>query len=444
MTRSIYLSIALLLAQITVTHAATAFVNVNVVPMTSETVLAQKSVLVEDGIIVLIGDVDGIPIPEDVEVIDGTDRYLIPGLAEMHAHLPGAGTRDIERTLTLLAANGITSARGMLGQPSHLRLRQQLLDGEVFGPRLTTSGPSFSGNSVSGAEDAVRRVRSQHADGYDFIKLHPGLSADEFQAIADTANELGMPFAGHVPAAVGVENALAAGMATIDHLDGYFAALIPPDSDGAGGYGGFFDLYLTDETAIDRIAEIAAATVRAGTWNAATESLFEHRVSEATVADLSNLPEMRYMPESTIDAWAVAKERQLAERGFDADLAARAIELRRRLILALHEAGAGLLSGSDAPQVFNVPGFSLHRELGFLVAAGLTPFEALQTSTTAVATFLGTNTGAVAVGLDADLVLLNANPLEDIANTRRIHGVMLHGEWHSAAELEERLAPFRH
>ena len=262
MTRSIYLSIALLLAQITVTHAATAFVNVNLVPMTSETVLAQKSVLVEDGIIVLIGDVDGIPIPEDVEVIDGTDRYLIPGLAEMHAHLPGAGTRDIERTLTLLAANGITSARGMLGQPSHLRLRQQLLDGEVFGPRLTTSGPSFSGNSVSGAEDAVRRVRSQHADGYDFIKLHPGLSADEFQAIADTANELGMPFAGHVPAAVGVENALAAGMATIDHLDGYFAALIPPDSDGAGGYGGFFDLYLTDETAIDRIAEIVAKGVR--------------------------------------------------------------------------------------------------------------------------------------------------------------------------------------
>ncbi len=196
MTRSIYLSIALLLAQTTATNAATAFVNVNVVPMTSETVLAQKTVLVEDGIIVLIGDVDGIPIPEDVEVIDGTDRYLIPGLAEMHAHLPGAGTRDIERTLTLFAANGITRVRGMLGQPSHLRLRQQLLDGEVFGPRLTTSGPSFSGNSVSGAEDAIRRVRSQHADGYDFIKLHPGLSADEFQAIADTANELGMPFPG--------------------------------------------------------------------------------------------------------------------------------------------------------------------------------------------------------------------------------------------------------
>jgi imidazolonepropionase-like amidohydrolase len=443
MTRSIYLSIALLLIQTTVTEAATAFVNVNVVPMTSETVLAQKTVLVEDGVIVLIGDVDSIPVPEDVDVVDGTDRYLIPGLAEMHAHIPGVGARDLDRTLTLFAANGVTSARGMLGQPSHLRLRQQLLDGAVFGPRLTTAGPSFSGNSVSGAEDAIRKVRSQHADGYDFIKLHPGLSADEFQAIAETAKELGMPFAGHVPAAVGVENALAAGMATIDHLDGYFAALIPPDSDGAGGYGGFLDLYLTDETAIDRVTDIAAATARAGTWNAPTESLFEHRVSEVAVADLRNLPEMRYMPESTVDTWAAVKQRQLAERGFNAELAARAIEIRRMIILALHEAGAGLLLGSDAPQVFNVPGFSLHRELSFMVASGLTPFEALRSGTTAAAAFLGTNTGAVAVGLDADLLLLDANPLEDIENTRRIHGVMLRGDWYSAAELEERLALFR-
>jgi imidazolonepropionase-like amidohydrolase len=110
----------------------------------------------------------------------------------------------------------------------------------------------------------------------------------------------------------------------------------------------------------------------------------------------------------------------------------------------LHEAGAGLLLGSDAPQVFNVPGFSLHRELDILVASGLTPFEALRTGTTAVADFLGTNTGVVQVGKDADLLLLDANPLEDIRNSRRIHGVMLRGEWLSASALESRLQKYLH
>jgi imidazolonepropionase-like amidohydrolase len=152
---------------------------------------------------------------------------------------------------------------------------------------------------------------------------------------------------------------------------------------------------------------------------------------------------MQYMPPATVQQWVQAKERQLGERGYSPELAARAIDIRRKLILALHGAGAGLLLGSDAPQVFNVPGFSVHHELDFLVAAGLTPFEALQTGTTAVAGFLGINTGSVEVGRDADLVLLDANPLDDIGNARRIHGVMLRGSWHSRRELEERLAAFR-
>jgi len=149
------------------------------------------------------------------------------------------------------------------------------------------------------------------------------------------------------------------------------------------------------------------------------------------------------MPKATLRDWVAAKQDQLAEKGFDADLAERAIALRRRLIAELHEAGAGLLLGSDAPQIFNVPGFSLHRELALLVEAGLSPYEALRAGTLSPAVFLGLETGAVEVGREADLVLLDASPLDNIANTKRIHGVMVRGTWYPASELQKRLEAFR-
>ncbi len=441
--KRVILQIIIVLAMPPANAESTVFVNVNIVPMNTETIVRGQTVVVADGIIVEIGDVDVVPVPEDAEVVDGTDRYLMPGLTEMHAHVPDAAADDLERIFTLFVANGVTTVRSMLGHRSHLRLREKILEAQVFGPRLITSGPSLNGNSVAGAADGERKVRAQHAAGYDFVKLHPGLSTDEFLAIAEAANELGIPFAGHVPVAVGVQGALRAGMATIDHLDGYLASLLPANHDTSGGYGGFFDVLLADEAITDKIAGIAAETARAGTWNVATQSLFEHRVSQISPDELRNRPEMQYMPRATVRRWAVIKERQLNERGFNADVAARAIEIRRMTIYALHEAGAGLLLGSDAPQVFNVPGFSLHHELEFLVLAGLTPFEALQSGTTAVATFLGINTGAVSVGREADLVLLDANPLSDITNSQRIHGVMLRGAWYSPKDLEQRLLPLR-
>ena len=423
--------------------ATIAFINVNVISMTGEHVDAGQTVLVESGRIAAIGPVDSTPLPKDIPIVDGTDRYLMPGLAEMHAHVPGTSSSDLDRVLTLFAANGVTTIRGMLGRPAHLQLRDDLQQGKTFGPRLVTSGPSMNGNSVSSPNDGERQVREQFEAGYDFIKIHPGLSDDEFAAIAETANELGIPFAGHVPAEVGLSNALAAGIATIDHLDGYLAALMPADSDASGGYGGFFDVLLADQLAEERIAELAAQTAAAGTWNVATEALFEHRVSAVSAAELSALPEMRYMPRATIRQWVDAKERVENERGFDREVAQQAIQIRRMIIKALHDAGAGLLLGSDAPQVFNVPGFSIHHELRFMVDSGLTPFQALATGTTAVAEFLGSNTGTIEVGREADLVLLDANPLVDIDNTRRVHGVMLRGHWHSPADLKQRLQAYR-
>jgi len=418
----------------------TVFVNVNVVPMDSERVLRQQSVIVVDGLITMVGSVDEVSVPKGAAIIDGTDRYLMPGLAEMHAHVTSTEPDQVQRLSTLFVANGVTTIRGMLGRKSHLKLREQFSSGEVFGPRLITSGPSLNGRSVSGPADASRQVREQHAAGYDFIKVHPGLTQEEFVALADTANELGMPFAGHVPAAAGLSEALRLGMSTIDHLDGYFAALIPTTSSGLGGYGGFFDVMLAAELDVDRIAAIAHATRDAGVWNVPTQVLVEQMIDATPAADLRNRIEMRYVSASTVDEWVAAKNALRLERGFDPAIAALAVETRRRLIRALYNSGAGLLLGSDAPQSFNVPGFSVHRELQALVAAGLTPFEALGTGTVSVASFLGSNSGYVMAGKDADLILLDANPLADINNSQRIHGVMLRGRWYSNSELNSSLA----
>lgn len=442
MRRSIMLVLLSLFA-----HAAlagtTAIINVNVVPMDVERIVAGQTVVITDGLITRIGPVDEVPVPKKSDVVDGTDRFLIPGLAEMHAHVPAVGSENLDRDFSLFVANGVTLLRGMLGRPSHLQLRADLIEGKVFGPRLITSGPSMNGQSVNGSSEAESLVRAQHAAGYDFVKIHPGLKADEFEAIARTANELGMPFAGHVTVAVGVERAIEAGIATIDHLDGYMAAMLPPDSGASGGYGGFFDVLLAEQVMDERITELARLTAASGTWNVPTNVLVEQRISEVPAAELRSRAEMAYMPDATLQRWVASKQETISDRGFTPQVAARAIELRRRLILALHDAGAGLLLGSDAPQVFNVPGFSLHRELQNLVVAGLTPYEAMRTGTVNVSRFLGTNTGVVAEGRDADLVLLDANPLEDIANTRRVHGVMLRGVWWSAYELQQRIDRYR-
>ena len=437
------LTIVLSVFQASPALATMAFLNVNVIAMTGDRIDIAQTVVVEAGRITVVGPVDATPLPKDIEIVDGTDRYLLPGLADMHARLPDAASPELDRILTLFAANGVTTIRGMRGDPSHLELQAALERGAVFGPRLVTSGPALNSDTIGSLADARSEVQAQFDANYDFLRTDAGLNDDEFDAIAAAAKELGIPFAGRVPAAVGVRHALRLGMATIDHLDGYLAALMPADSDASGGYGGFFDVLLADQVVTDPIKEIAAQTAAAGTWNVPTESMFEHRVGAVSAAEMSSWPEMLYMPRATVRQWVRTKEWQDNERGFDAALAQRAIDIRREIIKALHDADAGLLLGSGAPDVFNVPGFSLHHELRILVEAGLTPYQALATGTTAVAEFLGSNGGVIEVGRDADLLLLDSNPLEDISDIRRVHGVMLRGVWYSTADLKARLDPLR-
>ena len=421
------------------------FAHVDVVPMDDEHVLRDRNVVVNDGIITAISAAVG-RTPSDALVIDATGRYLMPGLAEMHAHVPSIrqGAPYIEDVLFLYLANGITTIRGMLGEPHHLELRARLAAHEIVGPRLFTSGPSFNGNSVRGPAEAVAKANEQAETGYDFLKLHPGLSRASFDAVVTTAGELGIPFAGHVSLGVGLAPTLEAGQATIDHLDAYLRALVDREEFSQSEVG-FFGLPLTPLARVELIPPLAAATARAGVWNVPTQSLIEHIVLPDDPDVLAARPEMRYMPPSMIDTWRDRKRGMLGSAGYDPRVARRFVALRRQLIKALHDSGAGLLLGSDAPQIFQVPGFSIHYELEMLVAAGLTPYQALRTGTLNPAVFFARakHFGSVAEGLEADLILLSKNPLEDPGALRRPEGVMSRGRWFDRAALDaglERIA----
>lgn len=408
--------------------------NVNVVPMDSERVLEGQSVVVRDGRIERIAVTGEVTTPDGAEVIDGSGLYLMPGLAEMHAHVPD-DPAAVEEVLFLYVANGVTTARGMLGVPDHLELRQRLERHEVLGPRLYTSGPSLSGNSVDGPASARRLVMQQAQAGYDFVKLHPGLSRPAFDAAVETADDAGIDLAGHVSADVGLMGALDAGQATIDHLDGYVEYL----AGAAAGESGFFGLGVAARTDLARIPEAVQATVEAGVYNVPTQTLLLHWAAPSpTVDELLAREEMAYVSEATRRQWAQSKRQLTGGADYDAAAAAALIEMRRTLVKALHDAGAGLLLGSDAPQVFNVPGFSIHHELTEIVAAGLTPYEALRTGTVAPAEFLAAEAqfGRIVPGLEADFILVEGNPLERVEVLRRPAGVMVRGRWLDRAALD--------
>ena len=219
-------------------------------------------------------------------------------------------------------------------------------------------------------------------------------------------------------------------------------SLLRPHVDPSGGLSGLFGVFIADQADETKIPGIAAATAEAGTWNVPTDSLFRHWASSETDPDdMVDWPEMKYMPAETVARWRRAKRDLLDDANYRPETAARAVALRQQLILELHRNGAGLLLGSDSPQIFNVPGFAIHRELEYLVDAGLTPFEALQTGTINPAVFFERSGefGIVKSGAAADLILLDANPLDDITNTRRIHGVMVRGHWFSRPDLDDLL-----
>lgn len=415
-----------------------AFVGVHVVPMDEERVLENQTVIVADDRVVRVGPVEDVDVPREATTIDGSGLYLMPGLSEMHAHIPSSRAPEeyIANTLFLYVANGITTIRGMLGEASHLELRRAAADGEILAPRIYTSGPSLNGNSVGSPAQADRMVREQKEAGYDFLKLHPGLSRDNFDAIVSTADEVGIPFGGHVSLDVGLARTLEARQATIDHLDGYVEALA---NSIAGEGSQFFGLNLAEFADIGEMQRLARRTMEAGVWNVPTMSLFPEFFGNAD--DYLQRFDIRYVSQQQARSWAGNVRQRRGNPLFSPENGILLMELRRQILKELHDAGAGILLGSDAPQIFNVPGFSMHEELAEYVEAGLSPFEALRTGTVNVARFYGAldERGTVAEDMVADLILVRGNPLEDVANIRDPAGVMVRGRWISANEIEARL-----
>jgi hypothetical protein len=358
----------------------------------------------------------------------------------MHGHVPDADAEDYaEDVLFLYVANGALTVRGMQGHPWHLDLRGRVDSGELVGPRLHLSSPPLSGNTAPDAATAERLVREHEAAGYDLLKVHEGLGTEAYAAIARTASELDLMWGGHVPNDVGLEGALAAKQTTIDHLDNYIDAIERDDSpirDAPPDQRAGLPLYADAA----KIPDVARRTREAGVAVVPTMALWEVLRGGHDAATMRDRSELRYMPPQVVSSWIERVDRTRANT--ERATAEAEMRVRKQILKALHDEGATILMGTDAPQVFSVPGFSLHREMQVMVDAGMTPYEVLRTGTVAIAEHFGTqaDAGTVAPGKQADLLLLDANPIDDIANAGRIAGVMLRGRWLSRTELDQRLA----
>jgi len=416
-----------------------AFVDVNIVRPEHDRIDRHQTVVVSEMKITAVGPVATVQPPAEALTIDAVGAYLVAGLAEMHAHVPHQPASDehLQDILFLWAANGITTIRGMNGEPSHLELRDRIDSQELFGPRLFTAGPPFIGKKIKTAEQARSLVIEQQEAGYDFIKVHMGISQPVYDAVAATSADRDIPFAGHVTAEVGLIRALEVGQPTIDHLDAYWPALVNDDASVADIDYGLLGAPLTPFIDEGKFQKVSAATRDAGVWNVPTLSMAEKFVApiDAAAAD----PGLKYMPYRTVNGWMSAAKG--FQKNLDPQSVAIFLDYRKKFVKSLHDAGAGLLLGADAPQILNVPGFSIHRELQLLVDAGLTPAEALTTGTINPARFLGKQDtfGRIAVGLDADLILTSDDPLENIGALRKPLGVMVRGRWLPREEIDARL-----
>jgi cytosine/adenosine deaminase-related metal-dependent hydrolase len=415
-----------------------AFAGVNVIPMDTDQVLEDQTVWVVDGRIVSIADAGGAEIPPGTNRIDASGQYLIPALSDMHIHLEGEAWNglfppekqfprealDFEKLLFPYVANGVGTVQVMSALPEHIELREKINRGELLGPRLVLArmidGPGRAwpppiSTWVSSPEEARQAVLDSHRDGYDSVKVYSFLDRASYEAIMTMASEVGMGVGGHIPYELSLEEVLEAGQSLIAHSEEVMKSAQRPYTR-------------------DRIEGIARTFADSGAW--ITPTLTTSRNILAVLEDFDGelaRPEARYLHPMDRGIWSFIHsnlyqpipqdQRALIRDGYE--------QFQRPLTRALSAAGARLMTGTDALIPSNVPGFSIHDELAELVDVGLSPYVALRSSTTEPFAFLGEldQAGTIAIGKRADLVLLESNPLANIAATRDISGVMIQGRW---------------
>jgi len=399
------------------------FRNVSVIPMTSPKVMEKQTVVVKDGRIESISKKAAVP--KGATVIDGTGKFLMPGLADMHVHVPPVDAKGelMKDVLTMLVTNGVTTARGMWGSPGQLEIRQKARLGQIISPTLFLAGPPFSSLSVASAEEVVPRVRAQKKEGWDLLKIHDGLTLEQYDAIAKTAREEKIRFGGHVPLSVSLPHAIEMGQETIEHMDP-------------------FAVYLeTAKGPVDekKLADLVQKLKNAGTWVVPTNAVSEITFGSVPLDTLNAYSENKYSPKGAVDVWVQTYNARITH--IPRDQAGNVVTNNRRILRAFREGGVHVLLGTDALGQFIEPGFSVMREMVSLRGAGFTPYEILRMATVNPATYLGTQstTGTIEPGKRADLVLLDASPLADVANVAKVRGVMLAGRWLPRDQIDEAL-----
>ena len=453
--KALFLALILCIAAIAapVSAKTVAFTNVSVIPVDRERVLANQTVVIKNGVIAVIGDAKKVKLPKDAERIDGTGKYLVPGLVDMHTHLLSDSDEYPDSIgpdeLRVMVANGVTTVRFMIGTPELLALRSRSAKGEIEAPTIFVASPHLTGREqgnnfvVNTPEEAREAVRKSKAAGYDFIKVTTFIKAEVYEAAVDEAAKQNIRVVGHADSRfVGVERAWKAKQ-QIEHLDGYMELLLRDDAPMKGSVS---DLYIynpenwksLDFIDESKIPEVARRTVASNPYVDPTQHFMKNTFGRLRTEDeIRKQPDFRFYPPKVQQQWLDFYKKNRFINTVSLEDRAQWIKLRNKLIKAIYDAGGRIMTGSDTPEFLWLYGFGMHHELKALKDAGLSNYAALEAATKNPSMFLGTidKVGTIEKGKRADLILLNANPLDDISATENRAGVMLKGRWHRQEEL---------
>jgi imidazolonepropionase-like amidohydrolase len=436
------------------------FTDVTVIDATGAKPMAGMTVVVTGDRIAEIGKTGKVRVPTGAEVISAKGKFLIPGLWDMHVH-----QFVKELFLPLFIANGVTGVRDMFAPlPMLKQWQSEIKEGKLLGPRIIAAGPIVDGPkpvwpgsvAVANADEGTKAVTTVKQGGSDFVKVYSLLPREAYFAIAAEARRQGIPFAGHVPTAVSAAEASDAGQKSIEHLTGVLLGCSSKEEElvrqaaerRASGMQAFVTSFIHDNAkASDTYDEKKAAALFArfkknGTWMSPTLTVLR-AIAYIGDADFRSDERLKYMPAFIKSGmWGPTAFGQNQRAAEDNAVAKRVFLKQLEIIGAMQRAGVRIIAGTDTPNPYVFPGFSLHDELALLVKAGLTPMEALQAATRNAAEYAGqlATVGTIEKGKIADLVLLDADPLSEIANTKRINSVIVGGRLVDRAAIAEMLS----